>query len=185
MDCPQFLVQFSEFLDGRAEAQVSEEMEAHRSSCGRCRRYLRTIETGREVLRSLPALEVPPDFRPRLDHIIFHLEDGTAIARQSLGSGATMIAVLAVAALVVVSAWAPGVNRGDPSFELPPVLVAEPPPASFTPAAGTPTFSRNLSIFTTTEFRDGIWDDSHDLLREYSPILDRRRDQLLSRVGIE
>ena len=62
---------------------------------------------------------------------------------------------------------------------------AEPPAAAFTPAEPTPTFPKNLSIFTETEFQDGIWGDSHKLLREYSPILDHRRSQPLIRVGIE
>jgi hypothetical protein len=120
-----------------------------------------------------------------LDHRIFHLEDGASIARQSLGSGATLVSVIAIAVLVSLSAWAPGVDRPTPTVLLPEVVVAAPPAPVFTPSPASPTFSRNLSLFSTTEFRDGIWGDSHDLLREYSPILDRRREQALVRVGIE
>jgi anti-sigma factor RsiW len=185
MDCQQFLSLFSDYFDGRAEASVLEEMEAHRLACERCRRYSRTYEVGRDLLRSMPTLDVPSDFRPRLDHRIFHLEDGASIARQSLGSGATLVSVIAVAFLVSLSAWAPGVDRPAPTVQLPEVVVVAPPAAVFTPSPASPTFSRNLSLFSTTEFRDGIWGDSHDLLREYSPILDRRREQALVRVGIE
>jgi hypothetical protein len=185
MDCQQYLALVSEFLDGRAEAGVSKEMEAHRLACERCHRYSKTLEAGGDLLRALPTLDVPPDFRPRLDHRIFHLEDGASIARESTGTGATTVSVLAVAVLVALSAWAPAVNVVGQGVQLPPVVVAEPPAASFTPAGANPTFARDLSLFETTEFQDGIWGDSHDLLREYSPILERRRNQALIRVGIE
>ena len=182
MDCQQYLARFSEFFDGMAEAGSSEEMEAHRSACDRCRRYSDTVEAGGTLLRALPNLDVPPDFYPRLDHRIFHLEDGASIARESMGTGATTVSVLAVAILVSLSAWAPAVTVANPAVELP-MVVAEPPSASFTPVRNNPTFPRNLSLFGTTEFQDGIWGDSHDLLRKYSPILERRRNQAL--IGVE
>ena len=185
MDCQQYLSQFSEFFDGGAEAGVSEEMEAHRSACERCRRYADTLEAGGDLLRALPTLDVSPDFRPRLDHRIFHLEDGAFIARESMGTGATTVSVLGVAVLVALSAWAPAVNFVGRAVELPAVVVAEPPAASFTLTRNNPTFPRNISLFETTEFQDGIWGDSHGLLREYSPILERRRNQALIRAGVE
>jgi hypothetical protein len=185
MDCRQYLARFSDYFDGQVEAGVADEMETHRSTCERCARYSRTLESGREILRALPSMDVPSDFRPRLDHRIFHLEDGASIARQSLGSGATMVSVLAIAVLTTLSAWAPAVSSSDEAVELPTLVVVEPPAPSFTPVEPNPTFPRNLSIFTTTEFQDGIWGDSHDLLRDYSRILERRRDQAHLRVGIE
>lgn len=185
MECQAFLSRFSEFLDGRVEPSVAEEMEAHLAACPRCRRYSETLLAGRDLLKSLPSLDVPSDFRPRLDHRIFHVEDGESIARQSMGTGATTVSVLALAVLVALSAWAPAFQLMDPTVELPPVVAEEPSVPSFTPEGPTPTFRRNLPIFTTTEFQDGIWGDSHDLLREYSPTLERRRGQALLRVGIE
>jgi hypothetical protein len=185
MDCQEYLSRFSEYLDGRAETHVSRDIEEHRSQCERCSRYSRTLEAGRSILQSLEPLDVPADFRPRLHHRIYHLEDGASIARQSLRSGATMVSVLTMAVLVAVSAWAPAIRLPDASIELPAVVVAEPPQPSFTLEPANPTFPRNLSIFTTSEFQDGIWGNSHDLLREYSPILERRRDQPIVRVGIE
>ena len=185
MDCQLYLARFSEHLDGRTLAEFSEEMEAHRSSCESCRRYAEVLEAGTKLFRELPALDLPTDFHPRLEHRIHHLEDGAAIASDSLGTGATTFAVLAVAAVLAVSAWAPKMGPGGHSVELPPVVVAEPQAPAFTPSPSAPTFTRKLSLFTTQEFRDGIWGDSHRMLREYSPISDRRRDQTLVRVGIE
>ena len=184
MDCQQYLVRFSEFFDGRMAEGLSREMEDHRSVCRRCRGYSETLEAGGELLRALPSLEVPEDFRLKLDHRILHVEDGKSMARRSLGTGATSVSVLAVAVLIALSAWAPTLHPADPAVALPPV-VADPPVASFPRARVDPTFPRHLSLFSTAEFQDGIWGDSHDLLREYSPILDRRRDQALLRVGIE
>jgi hypothetical protein len=185
MDCQEYLLRFSEYLDGRTEEAVSKEIEVHRSGCERCDRYSRTFEAGRKILLSLDSLDVPVDFRPRLNHRIYHLEDGASIARQSLRSGATMVSVLTMAVLVAVSAWAPAIGLPERVVELPAVVVAAPSPPSFTQEPVRPTFPRNLSIFTTAEFQDGIWGNTHDLLREYSPILDRRRDQGMVRVGIE
>ena len=185
MDCQKFLDHYSEFIDGRGQEETFREMEAHRYECERCRSYSRTFEAGRELLQELNTLDVPSDFRPRLDHRIFHLEDGASLARPSLGSGATMASVLAVAVLLAFSAWAPAVGDVEPLVELPALVVASPPGASFTPARTAPTFPATRSLFTTTEFQDGIWGDSHDLLREYSPVLDHRRSQPVVRVGIE
>ena len=184
MDCKQYLARFSEFFDGRTSSGLSKEMEAHRAACERCRQYSETLQAGGELLRTLPTLDVPQDFRLRLDHRILHLEDGASMARESMGTGATTISVVAVAVLVALSAWAPAVGVTDSTAVLPTVVVESPPP-SFAPARADPTFPRNRSLFTTTEFQDGIWGNSHDLLREYSPILERRRDQPLVRVGIE
>lgn len=184
MDCQEYLARFSDYVDGRIEAQSLEEMKAHRRTCLRCGRYSRTLEVGTEMLRSSPSLEVPPDFRPRLDHRIFHVEDGSAIAKQSLGTGATTVSVLAVAILLALSAWAPAMNVASPTFEFPP-LVAHAPRAIFTPPPSGPTFSRNASVFPTTEFQDGIWGNPHQLLREYSNLSERRRDHLLVRTGIQ
>lgn len=185
MECQQFLSRFSEFIDGRTGALVSRKMEAHREACEGCRRYAKTVEAGIKLLRDAPSPEFSPDFRARLDHMIFHVEDGASIARQSLGSGATLFSVLAVAVLVSISAWAPRVNQGETYLELPPILVAEPEDPHFTPRPPPPSFRRNLAIFTTAEFQDGIWGDPHEILREYSPILDGRRDSQQGRVGIE
>jgi hypothetical protein len=93
--------------------------------------------------------------------------------------------MLLVAVLTAAAAWVPALDRSATNVELPAVVVATPPTPSFTPVEAQPTLPRSLSFFSTTEFQDGIWGDSHDLLREYSPILERRREQAFIRAGIE
>jgi hypothetical protein len=186
MECMEYLARFSEFIDGRTEAPVTQEMDLHRSRCEQCMKYSRTLEAGRELLRSLPDIEVPSDFNLRLENQIQSLSAGTGTptSNGSLGSGAKGFAVLAVAGLMILAAWAPTLGPSGEGVDLPPVVVESPPP-SFTQTERNPTFPKNLSIFTETEFQDGIWGDSHDLLREYSPIMDRRRHPAAIRVGIE
>jgi hypothetical protein len=183
MDCKDYLARFSEYHDQRAGAAAFREMEAHRVGCPGCRRYSETLESGTEILRAFPALEIPLDFRPRLDHRIYHLEDGDSIARETLGTGATTVSVLAVAILIALSAWSPVVSLRAPTPELPAVVVAEPPTPTFTPASTTPTFSRSLSLFSENEFQDAVWGNSHEVLFEYSPISDRRRSLAAVRTG--
>jgi hypothetical protein len=183
MDCQEYLCHFSDFLDDRTNDEVSKAMEEHRSTCVCCRRYSEILEAGAGALRSLPALEVPVDFRARLDHRIFHIEDGPSIARESLGTGATTVSILAVAALLALSAWAPVVGATRPMSELPALIVQGPPPPTPVPDSARPTFSRSRSLFVTSEFREGIWGEPHQLLREYSSLSERRRAETAVRMG--
>lgn len=185
MECSEYVAVSSEFRDGRAKRELSEEIEAHLSVCPRCRRYQRALEKGVRLLRTLPDLEVPEDFRARLVHRIYHIEDGAHIARETLGSGATTLSVFAVALLLAVAAWTPRNRVVQPSIELPPVLVAAPRPAPFTPTSRRSTFPRGPSVFTAAGFQDGPWGDTHQVLFEYSSLSERRRSAVLSRVGIQ
>ena len=185
MDCSEFLARSSEWLDGRISPEEHEAMEVHASRCPECQRYGRTLAKGLELLRSLPPIEVPTDFQPRLTHRIYHLADGSSIARESLGSGATTIAIMAVAALLAFVAWTPRVGNSGAGLELPAIVVARPPAPTFTPRPRRPTFSRGSSLFTSVDFQDGLWGDTHQTLFEYSSLSGRRRGSSLSRVGLQ
>jgi hypothetical protein len=183
MDCQEYLRQYSDYFDGLADADLSRAMEDHRSDCGTCRRYAEILEAGAGALKDLPAIDLPSDFRARLDHRIFHLEDGPSIARESLGTGATTVSILALAALLAVSAWAPVVGTPRPMAELPALIVVGPAQPSLTEAPASTSFHRSRSLFTTTQFREGIWGDSHELFREYSSLSERRRAEPVVQVG--
>jgi anti-sigma factor RsiW len=186
MECSEYVAVSSEFRDGRTGRELSKEIEVHLSVCPRCRRHQHALEKGVGLLRTLPDLEVPEDFRARLVHRIYHIEDGASIARETLGSGATTLSVLAVALLLAAVAWTPRTGVGRPSIELPPVVVAAPPPpSSFTPPSRRSTFPRGPSVFTASGFLDGPWGDTHRVLFEYSSLSERRRSAVLSRVGIQ
>jgi hypothetical protein len=185
MECSEYVAVSSEFRDGRTKRELSKKIEAHLSVCPRCRKYQHALEEGVGLLRTLPDLEVPADFRARLVHRIYHIEDGASIARESLGSGATTLSLFAVALLLAVAAWTPRTGVVRPSIELPPVVVAAPPPPSFTPTPRRSTFPRGPSVFTAAGFQDGPWGDTHRVLFEYSSLSERRRSAVLSRVGIQ
>jgi hypothetical protein len=163
------------------------EMEDHLRGCPACRRYRRAVEAGIRLVRALPPLEISHDFRPRLNHRIYHLEDGASIARETLGSGATTVAVLAVAALLAVAAWTPTLRGMGPTQgqETPLALEPVPEPPVFTPPSEGSTFPRRLSPFTADNFQDGLWGDTHQLLFEFSSLSQRRRTTDLVRVGVE
>lgn len=185
MECSEYEAVSSEFRDGRTRQQLSKEIEAHLAVCPRCRRYAVALEEGVRLLRNLPDLDVPEDFRARLTHRIYHVEDGASIARETLGSGATTLSVVAVALLLALAAWTPKAGGVRPSVELPAVVVATPPAPSFAPAPRRSTFPRGPSVFTRAGFQDGPWGDPHRVLFEYSSLSERRRSTVLSSVGIQ
>ena len=185
MECSQFLALSSDFLDGRIGADLSDEMTGHLAVCESCRRYHSALEQGVDLLRALPDLDPPEDFKARLTHRIYHIEDGPRIARESLDSGATTLSVVAVALLLGLAAWIPRADLGGKAVELPPVVVRSPATETFTPRHRRPTFPRGPSVFTTADFQDGPWGDTHRLLFEYSSLSERRRSAVLSAIGIQ
>ena len=185
MQCSEYLTRSSEFRDGRTDDKLTGEIEAHLAVCRQCRRYRNALDRGVELLRSLPSLEVPRDFRPRLSHRIFHLEDGAAIAKEAHGSGATTLSVMAVAILLSFIAWTPRPGAPRDTLDLPAIVVTGPPVGDFTPSPRRPTFTRSTSFFTTADFQDGPWGDTHRLLFEYSVLSERRRSPTVSRTGIQ
>jgi hypothetical protein len=185
MQCSEFLILSSEFRDGRSGGSLEGEWEAHLAACPRCRRYQDALEKGVDLLRSLPSLDVPDDFQPRLSHRIYHIEDGASIARETLGSGATTLSVVGVAVLLAFAAWTPRAGIVGPSLELPAVVVDTPPARSFTPGPRRSTFPRSSSFFTTADFQDGPWGDTHQVLFEYSSLSGRHRNPAISRMGVQ
>lgn len=185
MNCSEYLEHASELLEGGVDGEMALMLEAHLAECSRCRRHRVALERGLALLQALPALEVPRDFGPRLNHRIFHLEDGAGIARESLGSGTTTAAVLAMAVLLALVAWTPRMAGPRVTLELPALVVAGPPAQTFTPRARPPTFSRGVSFFTTADFQEGVWGDTHRLLFEYSSLSERRGGRYLSRIGLQ
>jgi len=185
MQCSEFQVLSFEARDGRIDGNREGELEIHLAACPRCRRFQDALEKGVELLRSLPSLDVPDDFRPRLSHRIYHIEDGASIARETLGSGATTLSVVGVAILLAFAAWTPRTGIGGTSLELPAVVVDQPPTRSFTPSHRRPTFPRRPSFFTTADFQDGPWGDAHRVLFQYSSLSGRYRNPSLSRMGIQ
>lgn len=185
MECSEFLALSSDFRDGLTREVDTRDIEAHLASCPRCREYRNAIEEGVNFLRSIPTIDLPEDFKPRLTHRIFHVQDSASLARETLGSGATALAVFAMAVLVAFAAWAPRAGARGPALELPTLVVGAPRARTFTLTAHGSTFPGDPAFFTTADFQDGPWGETHRLLFEYSSLSERRRGLALTRVGIQ
>lgn len=173
MTCSEFVECFSEVIDGIASPEVMREAEEHLASCTLCRRYREVLERGADLLRSLPAPEVRDDFVPRLQHRIYHVDQDEALRRHA-SSGATALAVLGMAVLFAVVAWAPVLRRGAPVVELPPIVVNRPPPAARARAMASFTaFAANSRAPVPQPLAAGLWGDARTLLFEYSRLARR------------
>lgn len=193
MNCSEFRDRFSDYFDGTGEPSFVADADDHLAECEGCRRYRDVVSRGSELLRDLAPVAVSEDFLPRLQHRIYHIEDGPALGRAAMsGSGTTVAAALAVAAVIALAAWAPVLVR-PPRVALAPVVVSRPEPRLVgvrppllwgSPAAGPATVSYSvdlspeafvLSVELTTEtfvneVEHGLWDDPTVFVR-YSPLV--------------
>lgn len=135
MTCSEFLQQFSDFYDAAGNISLQRSAEAHLAQCPRCRRYVDIVDRGRELLRSCPPVDVSQDFRHRLQHRLYHVDDGEALRQVGSGSGTTALTALGMAVVLVFAAWAPAVLSWRPEVELTPIVVSRPE----TPALGLRT----------------------------------------------
>ena len=185
MDCSEFLSRFSEFYDAPDGASVRQEAEAHVAACGKCARYQEVVSRGVALLHTMPRAELAESFRPRLQHRLFHLDDGLSVAGAGRGSALPVVTALGMAILLTVVAWSPTIGNGIPEVYLPEIVVSGPPmydPLLEPDGLGfTPVSSGLLT--------GGLWSDAENLLFEYSPMGERgqryRGERVLRRTGLD
>jgi hypothetical protein len=182
MNCSEFIAGFSEYYDGR-DGSPDDSMRAHLEECVSCRRYHRVVTRGGQLLRELPPPSVPPDFHPRLQHRIYHVEDEAVLTRP-VGSGTTGATALAMAILLTVVAWSPSVTGSAPTVELPPIVAQAPVTLRSLTPVGT-GLSPRPSVLDLGPSRDGqrLWVNTHSLLYEYSPLSAKYRQAAEVRRG--
>ncbi len=192
MECSDFRDGFSDYFDGTAEPSFVGEADAHLAACESCRRYQDVMARGAELLKGMPPVAVSEDFFPRLQHRIYHIEDGAALIHsEATGSWTTVAPALAIALVLAVAAWSPALIRA-PRVALPPVVVSHPEPrlvgvrppqlwsgGEFAPSSlvttieMTPTGWVSTVELTSTSFvatvDHGLWDDPRVFVR-YSPL---------------
>ena len=187
MNCSEFLSQFSEFYDAPHGAPEREEAEAHMAVCAKCARYLEVVARSVALLHEMPRAELAESFRMRLQHRLFHLDDGVSVARPGRGSAIPVVTVMGMAILLTAVAWSPRMRNGVPEVDLPAIIVSGPPlidPLFEFNAIGPVPVSSDL-------FSGGLWSDANDLLYEYSPMSERYRGQqesderVLRRTGLD
>ena len=125
MVCQEFIDSYTEYVDGLLSDDDHARFEKHLVDCDSCQRYERVLTRGLSLWRGLPVAATSPDFRPRLQHRLYHVEDaGKLSVRQQLGKAA-LVAVALVGLLAV--AWMSFATRMSYEVELPAVAVQAPP----------------------------------------------------------
>jgi hypothetical protein len=122
MDCEEFLVRYSDFLDGRLEEHPFSEYVCHIEECPKCAEYHCVMRRGLRLVRELEGPETTPDFMPRLQQGLF--EGPRSGGRGEYTRAAAMVGFTAVGLLFLASL--PVVGRGSRALELPPVVVERP-----------------------------------------------------------
>jgi anti-sigma factor RsiW len=182
MDCTTFVARFTDYLDGALSRQDSRAMEEHLAGCGACLRYKTVVEQGRSVLLSLPVPELADDFSSRLEHRLFRAAE--VVPSDDVASRAPALAVLGIAALLTVVAWAPLLLGGSPVVRMEPIVVDHAPVAPQpipSALAGRPVSSDPSAQLGETDPR--LWDNLQ--LYEYSPLSRRYQETARTRrVGL-
>jgi anti-sigma factor RsiW len=169
MNCSDIVARFTDYLDGSLGERETATVREHLDECSSCRRYRNVLEHGAALLRSLPEPELREDFRPRLQHRLYHVDDEKALSAHAT-SGAPALTVVGIALLLTAVAWAPTLQPGAPLVELDPIVVDRAPRrASLLPVISTPlgTFSSK----TPADLDGGLWENA--LLYDYSPLSQR------------
>jgi len=65
-DCQQLIERVSAYLDGEVEGQDLAELLHHLEECRCCQHCLATLRATRELLRKMPAPQLPDDLKARL-----------------------------------------------------------------------------------------------------------------------
>lgn len=180
MNCTEFVQRFSEVHDGTAEASAVADAEKHLKGCPGCRRYRDVVTRGGELLRSLPEIDVGDDFRHRLQHRLYHVDDEEAL-RAHASSGTTALTALGMAVLLTAVAWSPSLRSEAPTVELDPIVVSDPPRDLWARPALLAPLALPFSPVGTDDLDRTLWDDAHRLLYQYSPVQQRYKQRALTR----
>lgn len=106
VSCDDILASHSDYLDGLLAPHEAARVQWHLASCATCGRYDRVVRRSSELVREIPGIEPSEDFAERLQHRLFHVQDGQAIA-EARTPGGSAAATLAVAGVLALLAWSP------------------------------------------------------------------------------
>lgn len=130
MDCREFHDRHAPFVDLMCSAVDEQEMREHMRACADCARHDTRIRRSLMLVRSLPTIEVSPDFRARLDARLRAAAMMPAERAMPKPMRPSFGAFAAIAAGVAFVTWmaADVVRRSaPPSVEMPPVVASLPP----------------------------------------------------------
>jgi anti-sigma factor RsiW len=178
--CDEILAAHSDYLDGQLPASEAAKVQWHLATCAACGRYDRVVRRGAELARELPAVEPSDDFAERLQHRLFHVQDGPAIA-EARRAGAGVAATMAMVGVIALVAWSPLLVDGvaEPAVEF--ASVDQPPafepvqltdsaePDLWTSAAGLMPLS--AAAMLTLRGGDAVQVISSSVPGPYSPLI--------------
>lgn len=188
MECSEFLQRFSEYHDGSLDEESANRFDGHLQGCPSCRRYQEVVAKGGELFRSLDPVEVPEDFRPRLQHRIYHVEDDDVLHGAGGSSGVPAATALGMAVLLALVAWSPSLRAPEPEVELAPITAAQPTEREPRRAV---SLERPLVLQPVERVRfvgddRELWARSHELLFQFSSLYQgQRSSSVLRRVGVD
>lgn len=130
MKCSEFLDRYTDFHDGALAPEESGAFHGHMTGCAACRRYDDVVTQGVELLRALPETGPGEDFRARLRHSIYTMQEER---RRRLGSSARTMPLLGALALFGALFVALTLREEEPVVDLPPIVAEAPSPAAGEP----------------------------------------------------
>jgi anti-sigma factor RsiW len=188
MTCSDFLARYSEFLDGETPPDERVAFRRHLEGCESCQRYDRVVTRGVSLLRNLPPQRLRDDFKDRLQHSLYSMEEGERLRRHRPhgASGGGAMAVVAAAALVVAVIWTPALLETTPSVELPAIVVEAPRTARTTRLQPGPVYDLTAPRSSLVVNEADFWTEANTLLFEYSTLYHRHRTAPgLVRTGLD
>ncbi len=124
MVCKEFVERHTEYLDDTLAAGERRRFDAHLEGCGSCRRYQRVLTRGLAAWRALPRVTTSPDFLPRLQHRLYHVDESPKRSWRGQVGRAAAIAVASAGLFTL------GVSNGSQPLlvevQLPPVMADVP-----------------------------------------------------------
>ena len=126
MDCRDFRDKHTLFVDQLCSALDENEMRQHMRSCPKCSRHDTVIRRSLMLVKSLPSIDVSPDFRARLESRLHATASSAPVRHAIAGSYASFFALAAGVAFVAYLA-ADVVRQGTPAeIQLTPVVASIP-----------------------------------------------------------
>ncbi len=127
MKCSEFLDRYTDFHDGALAPEESGAFCGHMTRCAACRRYDEVVTRGVELLRALPETGPGEDFRARLRHSIYTMQEER---RRRLGSSARTMPLLGALAFFGALFVALTLREEEPVVDLPPIVAEAPSPVA-------------------------------------------------------
>lgn len=151
MDCREFRDNHAPYIDQRLSAIDENEMRLHAQQCERCAEHDTRVRRSLILVRSLPTIDVSPDFQDRLNARIRALPPAHGVA---VATRPSMRAFAAIAATVlfVTSLASAFFVRGTPdAIRLAPVVATLPEIEGGNSQVATPalaaTVATGMSVF--------------------------------------